>query len=138
MVHIPKVDVVLAVGQQGDRDAEQLDRAAREVLAELRALDVESAGLAKDGVLPPGAKSGEVLLAGCIVVQLLPVVVPKLIDFLGRLVERKRETIEARFKIGEREATVKYTPGVTSAEEVARVLALLRESVGEEKRVALK
>ena len=133
----PKVDVVLTIGRQEGQDDGQLDRAARDVLAELRELDLESAGLANDGVLPPGAKAGEAVLAGCIAVQLLPVVVPKLVEFLGRLVERKRETIEARFKLGAGEATIKYTPGVTSTEDVAKVLALLRESVGEQKRVVV-
>lgn len=131
------VEVTLTLGGRGEGDDDGLDRVTREVLSELRELELESGSLATAEALPPGAKSSEAVVAGCIALQLLPVVAPKLIDFLGRLVTRKRETIEARFKVGEREATIKYTPGVTSKEQVTEVLALLRESIEPERKLVI-
>jgi hypothetical protein len=63
-------------------DAEELDRLTRQLLRELKELDLESVQL-KSGAAPPvGAKSPGALTAGTIAVSVLPAVIPKLVEFL--------------------------------------------------------
>ncbi len=82
--------------------SEDVDRAARQLLSELRDLDVEKAGLAHSGAAPEGSKAAELVSIGTIAVAVLPAALPKLIEFLqawatrarGRTVKFKGKGIE--------------------------------------------
>lgn len=58
-----------------DATAEDIDRMTRQLLSELRELDVESAQLTKGGAAPAGAK-GDPISIGAIALELLPSVLP--------------------------------------------------------------
>jgi hypothetical protein len=85
-----------------DATEEEIDRMTRQLLSELRGTDVESADLLKSGDLPSGAKSGEVVTMGSIVISALPTVLPAVIAFVqswaarspGRVVKFKGKGIE--------------------------------------------
>jgi hypothetical protein len=61
---------------------EDLDEMARQLLSELRDMQVESVALASGGDAPAGTKSAEMIMAGKIAVAVLPAFLPKIVDFV--------------------------------------------------------
>jgi len=84
-----------------DATDEELDRMTRQLLSELRELDVESAELAKGGPAPEGSK-GDPLIIGSIAIEVLPAILPSVIGLVqvwstrgqGRIVKFKGKGIE--------------------------------------------
>jgi hypothetical protein len=77
------IELVLQIDPGEGADDNEMDDLARQLLGELRDLSaVEDAQLARGGAAPAGAKSGEVITAGAIIVAVLPPLVSKLIDFI--------------------------------------------------------
>ncbi len=84
-----------------DATEEDLDRMTRQLLSELRELDVESVELAKGGPAPKGSK-GDPITIGSIALVVLPAVLPKVADLVqgwstrgqGRTVKFKGMGIE--------------------------------------------
>jgi len=84
-----------------DATDEELDRATRQLLSELRELDIESAELAKGDPAPEGSK-GDPITIGNIALEVLPVAIPSVIAFVqawvmrgqGRTVKFKGKGIE--------------------------------------------
>lgn len=64
-----------------DATAEDIDWMTRQLLSELRELDVESAQLTKGGAAPAGAK-GDPISIGSIVLELLPSVLPSVLGLI--------------------------------------------------------
>lgn len=85
----------------GDLKDDELDSLTRQLLSELKELDIESANLAKGNELPEGSK-GDPVTIGAIVLVVLPSVLPKIVEFLqawslrgnGRTVKFKGKGIE--------------------------------------------
>lgn len=65
-----------------DADSEQLDQAARLLLAELRDQPVASAELLSSGPAPSGSKGAEGFTIGAILFTAVPAMLPKLVEFL--------------------------------------------------------
>ena len=80
---------------------EEVDRMTRQLLSELRDLDVESAELTRGGPAPAGTK-GDPISIGSIALELLPSVLPSVFGLIqawasrgqGRTVKFKGEGIE--------------------------------------------
>ena len=64
-----------------DATEEDIDRMTRQLLSELREMDVESAELAKGGPAPTGAK-GDPIAIGTIALELLPALLPSVIGMV--------------------------------------------------------
>lgn len=85
-----------------DATEEEIDRMTRQLLSELRETDVDSAELVRSGELPSGAKAGEAVTMGSIVLSALPTVLPGVIALVqswaarspGRTVKFKGKGIE--------------------------------------------
>jgi hypothetical protein len=85
-----------------DATDEELDRMTRQLLSELRELDVESAELAKGESAPRGTKSVDPVLMGNIAIAVLPAILPNVISLVqawasrgqGRTVKFKGKGIE--------------------------------------------
>jgi hypothetical protein len=85
-----------------DATEEDVDRMTRQLLAELRDTDVESAELTKGGEAPAGTKSGDQVTMGSIVISALPTVIPAVVTLVqawtsrgqGRIVKFKAKGIE--------------------------------------------
>jgi len=79
----------------------EIDKLTRQLLSELRELNVESAELAKGGPAPDGSK-GDPITIGTIALEVLPVAIPSVIGFVqawmsrgqGRTVKFKGKGIE--------------------------------------------
>jgi hypothetical protein len=63
-----------------DASEEDIDRMTRQLLSELREMDVESAELTKSGPAPEGSKAIDPVTVGSIAISVLPTMLPKIID----------------------------------------------------------
>ncbi|BAL89269.1 hypothetical protein AMIS_40490 [Actinoplanes missouriensis 431] len=106
-------------------DAEEIDRRTRTLLAEIRETDVDRV-VPGGGPVPPGAKPGEALAVGALVVTLAPIVVQSLMDIVASWVSRQPN--EFSVKIGDYEIR---GSNVTKAERAALVAALVKRLDGE-------
>jgi hypothetical protein len=70
-----------------DTTVEDIDWMTRQLLSELRELDVESAQLTKGGAAPAGAK-GDPISIGSIALELLPSVLPSVLGLVQAWVSR--------------------------------------------------
>jgi len=95
-----KVEFRIVVSAEDATD-EELDRMTRQLLSELRDLDVELAELAKGELAPKGSK-GDPVTIGTIALEVLPVAIPSVISLVqawtmrgqGRTVKFKGKGIE--------------------------------------------
>jgi hypothetical protein len=76
---ITKIDLLISVE---DSTAEELDEITRQLLYELRDLDVESVELARAGSAPEGAKIADPITIGALAIGVLPTLLPKLVEFI--------------------------------------------------------
>ena len=65
-----------------DASEDDLDRMTRQLLSELRDMEVESAELTKGGPAPHGTKSVDPVMMGNIAVAVLPSILPKVVEFV--------------------------------------------------------
>jgi hypothetical protein len=70
-----------------DATEEDIDWMTRQLLSELRELDVESAELTKGGAVPAGAK-GDPISIGSIALELLPSVLPSVLGLVQAWMSR--------------------------------------------------
>jgi hypothetical protein len=107
-----------------DATDEELDRMTRQLLSELRELDVESAELTKGWLAPEGSK-GDPIALGSIALELFPAVLPSVIGLVQSWMTRGQGR------------TVKFTGmGIIfegSPEELHKILASL-EKGGKKKK----
>jgi hypothetical protein len=95
---LTKLDVEISAS---DATEEDIDRMTRQLLSELRELNVESAELTKGGPAPEGSK-GDPITIGSIVISALPTALPAVVALVqawssrgqGRTVKFKGKGIE--------------------------------------------
>ena len=113
------IQLVLQIdaGQQADQN--YLDRLTRQLLTELRELEVESAEMGSGTAAPDGTKSAEAAILGELAVKVLPVALGPLVGFLQSWLHRGRSR-SGKIKIqnGERSIELDYHPGAMSIEEL--------------------
>ncbi len=101
-----------------DATYEELDRMTRQLLSELRELDVESAELTRSGTAPQGSK-GDPITLGSIALVVLPAALPKVFDLVQGWTTRGRgRTIKFKGKGIEFEGT---------PEDLEKLLAMLEK-----------
>ena len=83
-----------------EHDAERLDNLTRQLLTELKDLNLESANLASREELPAGAKGVDPVTAGAIAIAVLPTMLPKVLEFLQSwTLQGKGRTIKFKGKV---------------------------------------
>jgi hypothetical protein len=118
------VELVLQVEARG-LDADELDRLTRDLLAELQDVPVE-ARITAGGKPPEGAKSGELVTLGALVVTALPSVLPTFVSFLQSWLKRgKPKSIKIKAANGKRSFAVELPSGSFSHEQLKELLATL-------------
>jgi len=111
--------LVLEVGNDSDGDVEEVDRLTRRLRREILDQEVESAELVTTGEIPAGARAGEAIAIGSLLVTLLPSVLPNLIDLLGGWLKRDASrTIKIKLQRGETSVDVELDPRSCSTEEL--------------------
>jgi hypothetical protein len=114
-----KVELTLEV-VAADATDEELDRVTRQLLSELRELNVESAELTKGESAPSGSK-GEPVTIGNIALEVLPVAIPSVVAFVQAWVMRGQgRTVKFKGKGIEFEG---------SPEELQKLLAKLEKGI---------
>ncbi|MFN8487508.1 MAG: CHAT domain-containing protein [Caldilineaceae bacterium] len=93
------IDLLLTLDSNTEEDPEWLDRQARELLNELRELDLESAQLAKNDSILPGAKAAAMFTPGALAVTVAPKAIQELFGFIESWCMRSRSHI-VRIQIG--------------------------------------
>ncbi len=84
-----------------DATEEDIDRMTRELLSELREMDVERVELARGGAAPSGTKGTDAITTGSIVIAVLPSLLPKIVDSVQAWVLRgNNRTVKFKGKIG--------------------------------------
>ncbi len=84
-----------------DATDEELDRVTRQLLSELRELNVESAELTKGGLAPQGTKAIDPVLMGNIAIAVLPAVLPNVISLVQAWATRGQgRTVKFKGKVG--------------------------------------
>jgi hypothetical protein len=80
MDKVEKVEFEVLISVPDTTD-EELDRLTRQLLAEIKETDIESAQLGKSGSIPDGAK-GDPITIGTILLAAIPAAMPKVIDLI--------------------------------------------------------
>ena len=84
-----------------DTTDEDIDWMTRQLLSELRELDIESAELTKGGPAPHGTKSIDPVMMGNIAVAVLPAVLPSVIGLVQAWASRGQgRTVKFKGKVG--------------------------------------
>lgn len=79
---------------------EDIDRMTRQLLSELREMDVERVELSKGGPAPAGTKAVDPITTGSLLVAVLPTVLPKVVDGVQAWVMRgSNRTVKFKGKI---------------------------------------
>lgn len=85
----------------GDATIEDVDRMTRQLLSELRELDVESAHLVTGTPAPAGTKAADPVTVASIAMAVLPAALPKIIDAIQAWVLRgSNRTVKFKGKVG--------------------------------------
>jgi len=100
---------------------DELDEMARQLMLELREMEVESVDLASAGNAPAGTKSVEAITTGAIVLAVLPTFLPKVVDFVQAWSLRGQgRTIKFKGKISGQDIEFEGT-----GEDLQKILATL-------------
>jgi hypothetical protein len=104
-----------------DTTTEDIDQITRQLLRELRELDVESAELVKGDRAPDGTKSLDPVTIGSIAIAVLPTALPKVVDAIQAWVLRdNHRTVKFKGKVGGQ--AIEFEG---SAEDLQRILTKL-------------
>lgn len=108
----------LSVQGEPGADADQVDREARQLRAELRELDLGSVELGTVEA-PAGAKAGEGFALGSLVMEVLPTAITPLIEFLRSwALRRKGRTVKIKTVSGDRSVEMEFDPATVSPAEM--------------------
>lgn len=122
-----KVELQIEVSAK-DTTEEDIDRLTRQLLFELRETDIESAELSITGAAPPGAKSGDTVAMGSILISTLPTVLPAVVSLVQTWIERGQgRVVKFKGKIGKEMVEFEGPP-----EELRRLLETMNK--GKSKR----
>jgi hypothetical protein len=124
------IPLTLVVDAGEEADDEELDRLTRQLLSEIRELDIESAELARERYLPQGAKSVEAITIGAVAIAVLPTVLPKLFDFLQAWSLRgEARKVKIKTQVADRALEVEYSPSSMSPDELRRLVETLKDTL---------
>jgi len=110
------MDLTIHVDAGPEAMVEDLDAMTRTLRDELQDLDLQSLALvrAPAGAVPAGAKSADAITLGAVAVTLLPVVLPRLIEFLQAWSLRgQNRSVKIKANVGDRSIEVEYSPGTS-------------------------
>jgi hypothetical protein len=110
--------------------AEELDSATRQLRSELLDMQVESADLVATQDVPAGAKSAEAITLGTMAITVLPIFIPKIIEFLQSWVARNDgKTIKVKSQAGDRSIELEFSQKAISPAELKTLLETLTNSL---------
>ncbi|HEY6182081.1 MAG TPA: hypothetical protein VIW67_07540 [Terriglobales bacterium] len=110
---------------------DELDRVTRSLRHDLSEQDVQSVEFSRDAKVPAGAKSAEAVALGSLAVAVLPVAIPKVIEFLRDwLMRGENRTLKLKLQVGGNSAEIEYNPGSVSTNEIEALAGKLTGALG--------
>lgn len=123
---VPLTITIVPEGDAVDAEVVDLTTQVREALE--RRPEVDDVQPAK-GSAPPGARPGEVMLLGALLVAVAPAAMEGVINIVRDLLSRPgTPPTKVRIKHGETEVEVEFSPDKTSPEELARLIERLKRA----------
>jgi len=127
--------LILNIDLGKDADPDELDRQTRQLRAELQDLIIESVRPLRSGEVPEGAKAVEAVTLGALALAVLPVFVPKLVEFLQSWVNRAEyRKIKVKTQVGDRSIELEYAPEDLSSRDIKRLVSTLTAAMAEGQR----
>jgi hypothetical protein len=118
---IPELSELNIEVSANDTTEEDIDRMTRQLLSELREMDVEWAELTKGGSAPDGTKAFDPITTGSIIMAVLPSMLPKIVEGVQAWAMRgSNRTVKFKGKIAGQ--AVEFEG---SGEDLQRLLATL-------------
>jgi hypothetical protein len=109
---------------------EELDSATRQLRSELLDLQVESVDLIATQDVPAGAKSAEAITLGTMAITVLPIFIPKIIEFLQSWVTRNDgKTIKVKSQAGDRSIELEFSQNAISQKQLKILLETINSSL---------
>jgi hypothetical protein len=118
---------------EGDRGMhpDELDDATRQLRSELLDMQVESIDLVGKQEVPAGAKSAEAITLGTMAMTVLPIFIPKIMEFLQSWVARNDgKTIKVKTQAGDRSIELEFSHKAISQDELKTMIETLTHSLG--------
>jgi hypothetical protein len=113
-----------------DLAPEELDAATRQLRSELLDLQVESVDLVASQDVPAGAKSAEAITLGTMAITVLPIFIPKIIEFLQSWVTRNDgKTVKVKSQVGDRSIELEFSKKAISQQDLKTLLDTLSGSL---------
>jgi hypothetical protein len=124
-----KVSIILHLADiSGELDADDLDELTHMLIKDLEDVGVESVTTTSDHDIPQGAK-GDPFTIGALLTVVLPVTLPKVMDFLQAwAVRNKGQMIGAKFQHGDRSVEIQY-PANMPPEELKKHMEIIKQVV---------
>ena len=98
---------------------DELDQLTRQLRRDLCDLDVESVDFSRSTDIPTGAKSAEVMALGSLAVAVLPVAVPKVIEFLRDwLLRGENRTLKMKLQVSGNSAEIEFNPTTIGTNDI--------------------
>lgn len=131
MTNLDELQLSLTISSP-DNDDDQIDYITRQLLMELKDLDVESVNLSTDGHAPTGTKGVDPVTAGTIALAVLPAMLPKILEFLQSwTLQGKGRTIKFKGKIADRQ--IEFEGSLADMEKLLDKLEKKKRWVGNKK-----
>jgi len=110
---------------------DELDRVTRQLRRDLTELNIESVEFPRGANLPSGAKSAEAVALGSLAVAVLPVAIPKVIEFLRDwLMRGENRTLKLKLQVGGNSAEIECNPSMVATNDIELLVGKLTGVLG--------
>lgn len=81
-----------------DATDEDVDKMARQLLTEVRRIDVDSVSLVKNNDVPAGTKAVDAVMIGTVAISIIPTALEVAVDVIKAWSKRREEKVSVKFK----------------------------------------
>jgi len=126
---IPRIQ--LQIDSDNQLLPDELDRLTRLLRRDLSELEVESVEFTHSSSVPTGAKSVEAVALGSLAIAVLPVAIPKVIEFLRDwLMRGENRTLKLKLQVGGNAAEIECNPSTIATNDIELLVAKLTGALG--------
>ncbi len=107
-------------------DQDQLDQLTRQLRSEMLDQNVEIVDLVRGEEVPEGSKAGEAITWGAIAIQVLPTLLPGVVEFLKSWTQREESRkVTVRTKVGDQSIELEYSSAGIKGDEINELVSAL-------------
>ena len=123
-------NLTLRLDLGAEAEAEEIDQVTRHLLNELRDLNLESVAPVSGGPTPAGAKAGDAFTMDALAIAVLPMFIPKLVEFMQAWTLRNpNRTLKIKTQHNDRAIEVEFDPTTISPDEVTDLVEKLNQTL---------